>query len=135
MFCMTWASITSSMSCISAAMLPPYRWRSALDIKADICFLSEISATKAVQKTLGTKLLNHGEIHWGEACPPRTETRVPDECLRGDSLGVAIYSRMPVRLSRNPVEPWLLQSCRYMERWIKIARLDVLVICIYGGKI
>ena len=106
--------------------------KAILDIKADIYFLSETSATKAVQKTLGTKLLNHGDIHWGEACPPRTQTRVPDECLRGDSLGVAIYSRMPVRLSRNQVEPWLLQSCRYMERWIKIAHLDVLVICIYA---
>ena len=102
--------------------------KAILDIQADVYFLSETSATKATQRTIGNRLPRGGDIHWGDPCPPR----VPEDCLRGNSMGVALYAKVPVRMSRNPVPSWLMQSCRYMERWLKIGHLDVVAICVYA---
>ena len=100
-------------------------------IPADLYILSETGAMDIHQKDLTHDLAQNSlSVSWGYPVPQFRDTKSA-ACNKGAPIGVALWSRLPLRACReSPPDP-LHISCRYQEAWVTFGRNPVLVIVIY----
>ena len=104
-----------------------------LKLKSQIIFLSETSATKAVQSEFSRNIWENGfRCFFGPPVIPKRTTIDGRESFRGEAIGTAILSKVPSRKSYHNIPTDFLNSCRVNSSVIRIGPYEVLCVAIYG---
>ena len=100
---------------------------------ADIVVFSETSATSVVQTEMTRSLLNKGfRCFWSKPVPNKKLTLDSRPSYRGEAIGTSIFTKIPSRLARISVPPFLWDSCRVCCSIIRLHDMDVLLVSVYG---
>ena len=100
---------------------------------ADVCFVSETSATSLAQSQISKELQRFGvKPFWSPPVEKRFQTIDNRPSLRGESSGTAVLTTLFSRQSRIDVPAVVLETCRVATCVVSIGNLDILMVAIYG---
>ena len=101
-------------------------------LNCDVLICAETSATAEVQRIETGRWNKLGyTTTWTHAVPPLTGETVRANPVRGKGIGVSCFSKLPIRRSYTEQDPIWEATCRYLERWVRIGDLDILIIGFY----
>ena len=102
-------------------------------LDADVVVLSETGATEKTL-TMEKAKLHKKKINsiWGDPVEPQLIKINGQPSVRGRCLGVGVISRAPLKKPFSEVPPEFLKTGRYMETWVKVGHMDLLIVGIYG---
>ena len=101
-------------------------------LNCDVLICAETSATAEVQRIETRRWNKLGyTTAWTHAVPPFTGDTVRANPVRGKSIGVSCFFNLPIRRSYTEQDPIWEATCRYLERWVRVGDLDVLIIGVY----
>ena len=104
-----------------------------LNMKSHAIFLSETSATKAVQSEFNRNLRGTGfRCFYGPPVIPKRVTIDGRESFRGEAIGTAILSNLPIRKTYHTIPDDLWNTCRINASVIRLGPYEVLCVAIYG---
>ena len=102
------------------------------EVNAQVVLASETSATVRTQQVMQRPFRAHGfTCHWSQPVPEQVQAK-SGECRRGLSIGTAIFSKLPSRMSLQAFQPEQAASCRINECFVRIGPMEIKVIAIYG---
>ena len=105
------------------------------EVGAHVVLASETSATALTQQYMRTPFRKEGfACYWGPPVPEQVQTK-SGQCLRGLSLGTAVYTRLPGRPSPRPFSPEQDASCRISECFVRFGCMEVRVVVVYGWPV
>ena len=103
------------------------------EIPFTVACVSETSATRVAQADYGHWSRKAGvKVVWSEAVGDRTSCKDGREGFRGESLGVACLSRVPVRPWRGCVQPHVVESRRVLPVIVRMPFAEIMCLTIYG---
>ena len=104
-----------------------------LNLQSDIVCVSETSATKASQSEFSHNIKQDGfHVFWSKNVESKYITKDTEYSLRGEQLGAAVVTSLPSRPLRNDISAELWSTCRIATSVVNFARMDVLIVAIYG---
>ena len=98
-----------------------------------LLFFSETSATSVVQNEMTESLLKKGfKSFWSKPVPNKKITLDSRPSYKGEAIGTSIFTKIPSRIARVDIPPFLWDSCRLCCSIIRLHGFDVLLVSIYG---
>ena len=95
--------------------------------------VAETSAVAKVQAQFSAVMRQLSyKIAWGAPVLPLLAHDGQSHSLRGMAGGVAALANIPLRFPLQPVEPAVYDTTRLMECFVKVGRMEIRVICVYG---
>ena len=98
-----------------------------------LLFFSETSATSVVQNEMTESLLKKGfKSFRSKPVPNKKVTLDSRPSYTGEAIGTSIFTKIPSRIARVDIPPFLWDSCRLCCSIIRLHGFDVLLVSIYG---
>ena len=105
------------------------------EVGAHVVLASETSATSLTQKVMRFPFQQQGfSCSWGSPVPEQMSTK-SGTCKRGQSIGTAVFSKLPRRGTLQPFQPEQVASCRIHECFVRAGPLEIKVIVVYGWPV
>ena len=122
---------------ISVAVCNPHaifsHKKEIMDLKSEIVFVSETSATQSVQHEFTNNIAKDGfKVHWSQPVNSKFSTVDDRISLRGENLGAAVVTCLPTRSVRYTVDPILWATGRIAFGIVKMGCVEILTVAAYG---